>query len=127
MAGAGTGLHALGASKRSLRAMAISCAIMVVLGTLGAVMGGALGTVQGLAIAGGAGAVLFWCELRAGVKDYGNGVADPPDPHSDTAIIPDMGFAGANSPLATVSAAGSDDQTPNPTGDNEPKLELRPQ
>lgn len=116
MAGAGTGLHALGASKRSLRAMAISSAIMVLLGTLGAVVGGALGTVQGLAIAGGAGAVLFWCELRAGVKDYGNAVADPPAPHSDTAIIPDMGFAGATSPLAAVGAAGSDDPDAQPDG-----------
>ena len=69
-AGAGTGLHALGASKRSLRGM-IYCSVMyVAFGVAGAYFGGATGTMDGTAIAGVLGAVVFWWELRQALREH---------------------------------------------------------
>jgi O-antigen/teichoic acid export membrane protein len=68
-AGASAGLHALGAARRSLRAMAVASAAYLVLGLVGALVGGAVGTVRGVAIATCAGALLWWWELRAGLKE----------------------------------------------------------
>ena len=59
-AGAGTGLHALGAARRSLRAMVLGSALSVVLGLVGAAAGGAVGTMLGAAVASWIGALLFW-------------------------------------------------------------------
>jgi O-antigen/teichoic acid export membrane protein len=72
-AGAGAGLHALGASKRSLRAMVQSSALFVILGSVGARLGGASGTMDGAAISGMIGAALFWWQLRLGLRDYRKG------------------------------------------------------
>jgi O-antigen/teichoic acid export membrane protein len=72
-AGAGAGLHALGASKRSLRAMIQSSALYVICGVVGARLGGAIGTMDGAAISGLIGAVLFWWQLHLGLRDYRNG------------------------------------------------------
>jgi hypothetical protein len=70
-AGAGVGLHALGAARRSLRAMLIYSGIYVVLSLIGAAIGGAAGTVDGCAVAGGISALLFWLELRAELRSPG--------------------------------------------------------
>ena len=69
-AGAGAGLHALGAARRSLRAMIISSALLVVCGLAGAFWGGAAGTIWGNAIASCIGAVIFWQQLRVALRDH---------------------------------------------------------
>jgi O-antigen/teichoic acid export membrane protein len=69
-AGAGAGLHALGASKRSLRAMVQSSALYVICGIAGARLDGAIGTMDGAAISGLIGAALFWWQLHLGFRDY---------------------------------------------------------
>lgn len=68
-AGAGTGLHALGAARRSLRAMVLGSALAVVLGIAGAALGGAVGTMIGAAVASWIGALLFWWQLRAALRE----------------------------------------------------------
>jgi O-antigen/teichoic acid export membrane protein len=67
-AGAGTGLHALGAARRSVRAMILSAALFVVCSLAGAVTGGALGTVWGAALSQWVGALLFWWQLRKALR-----------------------------------------------------------
>lgn len=71
-AGAGAGLHALGAARRSLRAMILMSAAAVICGLLGAFAGKALGTMIGVAVAAWFGALLFWWHLRAALQDSGN-------------------------------------------------------
>lgn len=61
--GATAGLRALGASRRSLRAMIISSVFFLGFGVGGAYLGGASGTVQGAAIATTAGALVWWWQL----------------------------------------------------------------
>jgi O-antigen/teichoic acid export membrane protein len=77
-AGAGTGLHALGAARRSLRAMSISSVIYVVGSLTGAVTGGAAGTMRGAAVAAWIGAMAFWWELNRAMRDHQKGVIDQP-------------------------------------------------
>ena len=69
MAGAGTGLHALGAARRSLRAMLISSAVYVVFSIGGALAGGAVGTMRGVAVATWIGAAVFWWQLRVALRN----------------------------------------------------------
>ena len=76
-AGAGTGLHALGSARRSLRAMAVASALFVVCGLIGAALGGATGTMYGAAVASWAGAVLFWLQLRHALRDTPAGAPVP--------------------------------------------------
>jgi O-antigen/teichoic acid export membrane protein len=68
-AGAGTGLHALGSARRSLRAMVLGAAIFVACGLGGAVVAGALGAVWGAAISSWIGALLFWWQLRTALAE----------------------------------------------------------
>lgn len=70
-AGAGTGIHALGRARRSLSAMVISSAAVVVFGLAGAFVGGAIGTMYGAAVAGWFGAILFWWQLRQAMRESG--------------------------------------------------------
>jgi O-antigen/teichoic acid export membrane protein len=68
--GAGAGLHALGAAKRSLRAMILTSALYVVGALAGAAAGGAYGTMWGAAIASWIGALVFWWwELSAALHE----------------------------------------------------------
>lgn len=67
--GAGTGLHALGAARRSLRAMVLSATLYVACSIVGAALGGGVGTVIGTAIATWLGAVIFWWQLRTALGD----------------------------------------------------------
>jgi O-antigen/teichoic acid export membrane protein len=69
-AGAGTGLHALGSARRSLRAMVIASTIYVVCGVVGAVTGGAMGTMRGAAVAGLLGAMIFWWQLQIALREH---------------------------------------------------------
>jgi len=67
--GATVGLHALGAARRSLFAMVVASAGSLVGGVLGALQGGAVGSARGLAVTWGIGAVIWWWELRAAMRE----------------------------------------------------------
>jgi O-antigen/teichoic acid export membrane protein len=71
-AGAGCGLHALGAARRSLRAMVLGSVVYVICGVAGAAAGGVEASIQGIAVAGWVGAAFFWLELRAELRNSGN-------------------------------------------------------
>ena len=68
--GATAGLHALGAARRSLRAMAVASLIYLGCGLLGALQGGALGTTRGVALATWIGALLWWRQLRVAMREH---------------------------------------------------------
>ena len=70
-AGAGCGLHALGAAKRSLRAMVLGSVVYVIAGVTGAAVGGVHASMVGIAVAGWVGAAFFWVELRAELRNSG--------------------------------------------------------
>ena len=67
--GASAGLRALGASRRSLRAMIISSVMLVVASVLGAMAGDALGAVRGMAIGGVIAVLAWWWQLRAALRE----------------------------------------------------------
>ncbi|HWF82697.1 MAG TPA: hypothetical protein VN695_19145, partial [Streptosporangiaceae bacterium] len=67
--GASAGLRALGSSRRSLRAMIISSTAAVIASVLGALSAGAIGTVRGMAIAGGFSALVWWWQLQAALRE----------------------------------------------------------
>jgi O-antigen/teichoic acid export membrane protein len=69
-AGAGTGLHALGSARRSLRAMVLGSALAVVLSIVGAVVGGAVGTMFGAAVASWIAALMFWIQFRTALREH---------------------------------------------------------
>jgi hypothetical protein len=68
-AGATAGLHALGAARRSLRAMIITSAAYLGFGLAGAFAGGAAGSVAGVAIATWVGAAAWWWQLQAALRE----------------------------------------------------------
>jgi O-antigen/teichoic acid export membrane protein len=68
-AGAGAGLRALGAARRSLRAMILSSVAFVVFGLVGAAVGGTVGTVLGAAVAAWIGALLWWWQLHSALQE----------------------------------------------------------
>lgn len=72
-AGATAGLHALGAARRSLRAMVITSAAYLIGGLVGAYYGGALGTVCGVAVATCLGTLFWWWQLRAALRESAAG------------------------------------------------------
>ena len=63
-AGAGTGLHALGAARRSLRVAIIASLVSAVFALFGAAVYGAPGTIYGLGVGTWVSAVLSWVEFR---------------------------------------------------------------
>ncbi len=67
--GATIGLHALGAARRSLRAMILASAASLGGALAGAFHGGALGSVRGLAVATWLGAALWWWQLHAAIRE----------------------------------------------------------
>lgn len=71
IAGATAGLHALGAARRSLRAMTLSAAIYLACGLAGAAAGGALGSVRGVAVATFIGALAWWWQLGTALREAG--------------------------------------------------------
>jgi O-antigen/teichoic acid export membrane protein len=68
-AGAGTGLHALGAAKRSLSAMVLASALLIGFSLAGATIAGTVGTMWGAAIASWVGAVVFWRQLGTAMRE----------------------------------------------------------
>ena len=71
IAGATAGLHALGAARRSLRAMIIASVLYLSLNLAGAALDGATGTVRGAAVATWAGAVVWWWQLGVAMRESG--------------------------------------------------------
>jgi O-antigen/teichoic acid export membrane protein len=71
-AGATAGLHALGAARRSLRAMVFASVAYLACSLTGAALDGARGSVWGIALATWIGALLWWAQLRRGLSDAGN-------------------------------------------------------
>jgi hypothetical protein len=67
--GAGLGLHALGAARRSLRAAVLTTTAFVVCSLTGAAVGGSLGAVWGGAVASWLGAFVYWRELQGAVHE----------------------------------------------------------
>jgi O-antigen/teichoic acid export membrane protein len=70
--GAGMGLHALGASRRSLRLMLIVSVVVVACALLGAIAGGVIGAARGIAVAEWTGGLLGWWQLRAALRESSN-------------------------------------------------------
>ena len=70
-AGAAGGLHALGASRRSMRAAVLAAAIFLVCSLVGAVAAGAVGAMCGAAVAAWTGALLWWQQFRAALREQG--------------------------------------------------------
>ncbi len=75
--GISAGLHALGAARRSLRAMVLTSAAFLSLGVIGAAWGGAIGTVCGVAVATWIGVLMWWWQLRAALRESGKVPASP--------------------------------------------------
>ena len=71
-AGAGAGLHALGASRRSLRAAALGSAAYLACALGGAAVGGATGTVWGTVVSAWLGVFVLWWQLRAALRESGS-------------------------------------------------------
>src|ERR1700722_6072363 len=67
--GAPAGLHALGAARRSLRAMFVASLIYLACGLVGALEDGAFGTCAGVAVATWIGALLWWRQLRTAMRE----------------------------------------------------------
>lgn len=77
-AGAGTGLHALGAARRSLRTTLIGTSSTLALTLSGAVAGGVLWSVIGLAAGAWLSALIAWWQLRAALRESRQEVASEP-------------------------------------------------
>jgi hypothetical protein len=81
IAGASAGLHALGAARRSMRAMLVASAAYLAFGVAGAWLGGTVGAVRGAAVATLSGALLWWWELHLALRKSGDASAgDRPGP-----------------------------------------------
>ena len=70
--GAGIGLHALGAARRSLRAVTLSSVLIVTCTLVGALTGGTLGTMRYAAAASWLGTLISWWQLRQALLESGN-------------------------------------------------------
>ena len=68
--GAAAGLRALGAAPRSLRSQLIASCFYVSFGIAGAFIGDAKGSAWGVATATLSGSVVWWLQLRAGLREY---------------------------------------------------------
>jgi O-antigen/teichoic acid export membrane protein len=69
--GASTGLHALGAARRSLGIMVTATAVSIVFGIAGAGVDGVVGSMIGFAIGSWTGALLNWWQLLRAMREYG--------------------------------------------------------
>jgi O-antigen/teichoic acid export membrane protein len=67
--GPDVGLRALGAARRSLRAMVLASVVCLTGGLAGAFQEGALGSVRWFAVATWFGAVVWWWQLRAAMRE----------------------------------------------------------
>jgi O-antigen/teichoic acid export membrane protein len=89
-AGAGVGLHALGAAKRSLRLMLLTSASSSAFALTGALTGGTIGTAIGMATGVWVGAVLYWWQFWVALREHNSTMAvdwlqrDRQDEHGST-------------------------------------------
>ena len=67
--GAAAGLHGLGDARRSLRTAVLGSIAFLVFSLLGALQGGAVGTMSGTAVASWIAALLWWWQLRAALRE----------------------------------------------------------
>lgn len=67
--GPGTGMHALGAARRSLRASLVNSAIIIPLGIAGALVAGVLGALYFAAVAAWLSTVMFWWYFRKAMHE----------------------------------------------------------
>jgi O-antigen/teichoic acid export membrane protein len=67
--GALVGLHALGAARRSLRAVIFTACLVVACGLAGALAAGTLGTMRFVAAASLSGTLVMWSQLRLALQD----------------------------------------------------------
>jgi O-antigen/teichoic acid export membrane protein len=74
--GAGTGLHGLGAAKRSLRVVLLIALMSAVITLGGSLLGGVQGTVYGMAISAWIGSAMGWWQFRKAWHESGRGTAD---------------------------------------------------
>jgi O-antigen/teichoic acid export membrane protein len=75
--GAGTGLHALGAAKRSLRVMLITTAAAGLLSIAGAAVGGPTWAMAGFAAGSWVGVFITWRQLSVAMREYLSKSAGP--------------------------------------------------
>lgn len=64
------GLRAMGLARRSLRTQLIASSMYVIAGSVGAIVGGALGSSWGVTIAQSCSALLWWFQLRSALTAY---------------------------------------------------------
>jgi O-antigen/teichoic acid export membrane protein len=76
--GAGTGLHALGAAKRSLNYVLTTAAISSVFTLVGALVGGVHGTAVGMAIGSWVAACIAWWQFRVALREHETMAAERP-------------------------------------------------
>lgn len=74
--GAGSGLHGLGAAKRSLRLVLSLALVSAVFTVVGALLYGVEGTVYGMAIGAWLGVPIAWWQFRKAWQEYGKVSAD---------------------------------------------------
>ncbi|TDW94239.1 O-antigen/teichoic acid export membrane protein [Kribbella pratensis] len=68
--GPSAGLRALGRADRTMRCQLVVSALFILLGTVGAVTGGALGAVWGTAIASAVGSAIWWWQFLRARREY---------------------------------------------------------
>ncbi|MBO0820814.1 MAG: hypothetical protein J2P26_08210 [Nocardiopsaceae bacterium] len=76
-AGAGAGLHALGAARHSLNSMLQTSALYLVCGLGGTYLWQAQGTMDGAAVSGLVGAAVFWWHFAVAFRAYNRAVTAP--------------------------------------------------
>ena len=86
------GLRALGASRRSMASQLTGAALYLVLGGVGAELGGAYGSMWGVCGAMTLGQLVWWTQLRRGLRDHlaslSGGCSPRPADRSPTATSP---------------------------------------
>ncbi len=115
--GATAGLHALGAARRSLRAMVFASLFYLGFGLLGALQGGAIGTARGVALATWIGSLLWWRQLRVAMREQRIPMSLPirPPRMARPAIALRPAYAAAVSGPALAGVDASASQGPDPT------------
>jgi O-antigen/teichoic acid export membrane protein len=78
--GAGTGMHALGAARRSLRTMVVASILFAALSIAGAAIAGPSGAIDGAAVAAWLGALIGWWQLRLSLREAATKTAGGPVP-----------------------------------------------